>query len=238
VAFGQSKEGGAVPGLAAACGLSGVLLLLGCSGGNGPGIFKDKEVVFPAGLEPLETSTAPAPEGEGFPEELALVDGESDEYIWAHGRGYLLTTVEEVWDALQIEEVLVNRRAVDEWTFTADVDPEFDASFRVHNVVHDVVTVEFDVDWRMGTEQGGDETHETLGVRFAKTEGTVFITLMEGSIGAWPVEEGVVELELVWHLRAAQEEVSQMTNFMEDLFGEVRATVHGEPFPTYDMESR
>jgi hypothetical protein len=237
MSFGRIRRGVAGPGLQRTLCVSVALLLPGCSGGGVPGIFKDKEVVFPAGLEPLETSTAPAPEGEGYPEELSLVNGESDDYIWAHGRGYLQTTVGEVWNALQIEEVLVNRRAVDEWTFASDVDPDFDASFRVHNVVHDVVTVEFDVDWRMGSEQEGEETHETLGVRFAKTEGTVFITLMEGSIVAWPVEDGVVELELVWHLRAAQEEVSQMTNFMEDLFGEVRATVHGEALPSYEEEA-
>ena len=237
MSLGQLKENGVGSGLRRVLGAACVWLLLGCSGGDGPGIFKDKEVVFPAGLEPLETSTAPAPEGEGHPEELALVNGESDDFIWAHGRGYLQTTVGEVWDALQIEEVLVNRRAVDEWTFTSDVDSDFEASFRVHNVVHDVVTVEFDVDWRMGSEKEGEETHETLGVRFAKTEGTVFITLMEGSIVAWPLEDGVVELELVWHLRAAQEEVSQMTNFMEDLFGELRATVHGEALPSYEEEA-
>ncbi len=223
-------------GLAGASSLFWVFFLVGCHGGDGRGIFKDKEVVFPSGLEPLEASTAPVPEGEGKPEELLLVDGESEDYIWAHGRGYLQTTLEEVWMALQMEEILVDRRAVDEWTFVANVDPGFDASFRVHNVVHDVVTVEFDVDWRMGREQEGQETHEALGVRFSKTEGTAFITLMEGSIVAWPADEGVVELELVWHLRAVQEKVTHMTGFMKDLFEELRATVHGEALPMYREE--
>ena len=193
---------------------------------------------FPVGLEPLEPSLAPAPEGSDYPEAIVVVEGETEEYAWAHGRAYLHAPPQKVWKALQVADVVVDRRAVDEWGFEEGIDPAFEASFRVNNIVHDVVTVEFDVDWRLGRQLDEDDEVVLLAARFAKTDGTPFISLLEGSIVGWPVEEGIMELEIVDRVQAAQGGSEPIASYLNDLYADLHAWVHDAPLVEYGDDAR
>ena len=80
------------------------------------GACRNREVAFPVGLEPLETNTAPWPQGSAndpYPEELSMVSGE-DDWLWAHARGYVKAPLLTTWEALRDLDVDVDRRRSDD----------------------------------------------------------------------------------------------------------------------------
>src|SRR5687768_15692080 len=84
------------------------------------GCFDDVTTAFPEGLEPLEPNEAPEP---ASPEaSLAIVDGETEEYLWVHGRGYLAATPGQTWAAAKDAEVMVHVCATDEQRVELDVE--------------------------------------------------------------------------------------------------------------------
>ena len=195
------------------------------------------EIVFPEGLEPLETNTAPWPQperGDPYPETLSLVSGETDTYAWTHGRGYLHATVEEAWDSLQDPEVVTDRRGVDAWSVTLEAEEGYDVAFSVHNEVYDIITVEFDIAWREGAVAGSFEDPQAVGVRFLKVAGTNLIDLMEGSVTLYEVDDTLTAIELIEHLDAYSTGTAETEAWMTDLFASVVARVAGDPLPTYD----
>ncbi len=128
-----------------------LLLTFACTG--------DEELlVFPEGLAALAVNTAPLPDGEA--ETFEAVWGEEYEYDWVHGQGYIHAPVSEVWLAFQELDVVVDRAAVHEYGFTGESDPDFDVSFRVHNRIYDLVTVEYERDWRQSIVGGTLEAPE------------------------------------------------------------------------------
>lgn len=196
----------------------------------GLGACRDPDPEFPAGLGPLEENQAPWPAGDA-PEALAVVSGERDGYAWAHARGWVHASVAETWAALQDPAVAVDRRRVDEWTVTG-LAPTWDVAFLIHNVVHDVVTVEFDVEWQHGVVAGDTEAPEAVGARFDKTGGTEFIERMQGSVIL--VEDGdVTAVELQEHLEAILTGVEEVENYLLDLHADLVARVHDEPLPEH-----
>jgi len=205
-----------------------VALLGGCD--------SNEATVFPSGLEPLEECTASAPEptdGELFPEKVNFTSGTKEEFSWVHGRGFVHAPLAKTWAAMREPEVCVNRREVDEWTVEHDVETGYDFSYRIHNVVHDIITVEFDVTWRQGAVSGTVEEPEVVGTRFQKTFGTTYIDLMAGSIVARAKDAETTEIELIEHLKATGKGPETPLNTMRDYFDSVVALVHGKPLPTY-----
>ncbi|MEZ4239937.1 MAG: hypothetical protein R3F59_28060 [Myxococcota bacterium] len=61
---------------------------------------------------------------------------------WAHLRGFVRAAPEDVWAAAVDPDVGVDRREVDEWTVEDEPRATLDASYRVENTVHDVLTGE------------------------------------------------------------------------------------------------
>jgi hypothetical protein len=88
----------------------------------------------------------------------------------------------KTWAAFQDPEVVVDRRKVDAWRVTPNVEEGFDVSFRVHNTVNYILTVDFDITWRQSAIQGDRTAPEVVAVRFQKTYGTSFIELLSGSV--------------------------------------------------------
>lgn len=196
----------------------------------------------PDQLAPLEdvnlAPEVPGQPGDPFPEQLAFASGEdleADRY-WAHARGWVHADCADVWAALRVHEVMVDRRSVDEWTVESDVLPEFDFSFVVHNTVHDFLTVNFDLTWVHEVQVGDLSVPERVVVRWDKTDGTGFIDLLSGSMVLHRIDGGLCELEAIEHLRAAREDETTLVQYLTDLHADVVATVQGQPLPDYPEE--
>ena len=214
-----------LPCLTASC-----LLLAGCWG--------NKEVEFPAGLEPLEANTAPWPEaagGDDYPEALELVSGQ-DEWLWAHGRGYVHASLADTWEALRDPDVNVDRRRVASFETTWDVPQEYDYCYRIHMVVEDLVTLEWDIDYNHGVINGSLDAPEVVGIRWFKSEGSAFIDMLVISIAAYELEDDVTALEFVYWLDATATSEEDLPQYLTDLFVDVVAFAHDEPLPEYEQE--
>lgn len=176
----------------------------------------------------------PAPvDGDPYPEDIVIGVGSIPRYDWAHGRAYIHAPLSEVYNCLQVPEVVVDRRAVDRWSVTLDTEPEYDHSFQTHNSVDDVITVEFDINWRLGVVEGTNDEPRVVAGTFQKTFGTTFISLMRGSVVARQIEPDVTELELVEHIDAATGGSDPIAQFLRDLFDSLVAHTRGTPLPAY-----
>jgi hypothetical protein len=197
----------------------------------------DDASTFPPGLEPLETSTAVRPTaaaGQQCPEAVNVVTGEASEYTFAHGRGCVHGTLAQVWEAMRDPDVGVDRRRVGEWTVTRNVEPQYPVSFRVHNVVHDIIDIEFDLTWRLGPIEGTNDEPRVVSARYQKTYGSTYIQVLAGSVVARPLDTGVVELEVVRHLKGTGVGAAEAELYLRDFFASVVARVHGAPLPRYN----
>jgi hypothetical protein len=208
--------------------LAALPLLAGCWG--------NKEVEFPPGLAPLEPNTAPWPEpsgGEDYPEAIELVSGE-DEVLWVHARAYVHADLSTTWEALRDPDVNADRRRLESWEVSWDVPQEYDYCYRIHVVVVDLVTLEWDIDWNHGVINGSLEEPEAVGVRWFKSEGSSLIDLQAGSIAAYQLEEAVTALEIIYQIDAPVTTEDDLLEYVGDLYADVVAWVHGDPLPSFD----
>lgn len=203
------------------------------------GCWGNEVTEFPTGLEPLDganRATRPALLADGsLPETMTFTRGETNDWEWVHGRGFVKAPLAETWKAFQDPLVVIDRRQVDEWTVDEDVEAGFDRSFVVHNRVFDFITVEFDMTWRQSVVEGDAESPEVVAMRFQKTFGTVFIDILRGSVvlRAAPEDEGVTEVEFVEHIDAAQGGADRINKYLVDLHGSVVERAHGRELPVY-----
>jgi hypothetical protein len=196
----------------------------------------DVETVFPAGLEPLADATAAWPTGTDaapYPEEVSVDSGDDDAFAWATARGYVDRPLADVFTAVQDPDVGVDRRRVTSWTTDSGVEPEYEVSFVVHTHVEDIVNVDYDLTWREGHTD--DETG-TIAVRWAKTDGSSLVSLLEGSIVLTPVEDEVTGLEFVEHLDAATQGPDVVATYLGDFYASVLAEAHGDPLPEFSAQ--
>lgn len=199
------------------------LLLGSCFG-------RSTQTAFPFGLEPLEDNAVPiAPEEEG----ITVISGTTEDYAWVHGKGRVDAPLAEVWAAVQEPDVVVDRRRVDAWSTTWDVEEGYDVSLRIHHRVEDLVVVEYDLTWRHGFIEGRSAEEDTVAIRWQKTDGTALITLLEGSIVLRPDGEESTILDVVEHLDAPRQEPEMLVQFARDLHASIVAQVHGQPLPEY-----
>ena len=194
----------------------------------------------PALLGPLEADNlapeVPAEGGEPFPESMTLAAGEDEDadHYWAHARGWVHADSARVWAALRELDVMVDRRAVDEWELVEDnVLPEFDFSFLIAHTVNDVFTVSYDLTWVFELQQGSVEVPEQVVARWDKTDGTPFIDLLSGSVLLRRVDSGLTEVQLMEHLRATSRDEEELERVLTDLFADLVAASHGEALPQF-----
>ncbi len=205
-----------------------LLLAVGCWG--------NKEIEFPEGLEPLEVNTAPWPEATGnsdYPEQIEVVTGD-DDTLWAHARGYVHADLGPTWEALRDPEVNADRRRLASWEVSYDVPQDYDYCYRIHVVVEDIVTLEWDIDWNHGVINGELDEPEAIGARWFKSEGSSLLDLQVGSIAAYQLDDQVTALEIIYHLDAVATSEDDVREYVQDLYADVVAWVHGEPLPSYD----
>lgn len=193
------------------------------------GCFGNERTTFPPGLEPLEENTAPLPEaldGDPYPETIVYAKGETDNYSWAHGRGYIHASIGRTWEAFRDIEVIVDDPSVDSWSTTENVEEGYDFSYRIRNVVHDVITVEFDITWRQSAVGGSVQDPDTVGIAYQKTWGTEFIEMLRGSIVLRPVTDDVTEVDMVEHLDGYGRDANTVVDYFDDVYGDAVAHVH------------
>lgn len=191
---------------------------------------------FPAGLEPLEDCSAGFPGSEGdTPEEARSVSGEGEEHLYAHVCGYVNAPVEDVWEAIQDPDVVSDRRRIAEYSLVErDIDPGYDVSFLLRYVVEDIITVEYDVEWRQGVWEADDEDLLSVAARFQKVEGSSLIELIEGSIVLAATEDGLTQFELISHHKSLGYTADDLELKATDLYDSVVAYSHGDPLPTFE----
>lgn len=198
---------------------------------------KNVATPFPAGLEPLSDCTAGFPGGEGAqPEEALATSGEGDGHLYAHVCGYVHAPVETVWEAIQDPDVVTDRRRITEYELVGtDLDPDYDVSFRLHYLVEDILTVEYDVEWRQGVWEYGDQGQvQSVAARFQKVEGSSLIELIEGSVVLAATEDGHTSFELISHHQSLGYTADELQLKATDLYDSVVAFSHGDPLPTFE----
>jgi hypothetical protein len=210
------------------------------------GCGEDEATPAPPGFAPLEVSTAVRPAStsdQRCPEAFNVVTGERDavnadtqlreQYEFAHGRGCIHGTMAAVWAAVRDPAVTVDRRRVSEFMVMRDVEPQYPVSFRVRNIVRDVVTITFDHTWRAGALEGTTDEPQVLSARYQKTFGSSFIPILRGSIVARPLDGATVEVEIVRHIKSSGAGADEARIYLQDCFNSLTARVHGRPLPTY-----
>lgn len=200
------------------------------------GCGKPADIDFPSELGPLEENQAPWPspgaDGE-LPETLSIVSGGDDTLWWAHARGYVQAPADEVWQHFRDPDADVDRREVDEWSVIDGTVPRFDDSYTIHCVVHDLLTVEYDLTWVHELQAGTEGSPERVVAQWDKTDGTQFIKLLSGSLVLEPEDDGVTRVEYVEHLVASLRDDETIAQYLSDLHGSIVALAHGEALPVW-----
>lgn len=209
-------------------------LTVGAAAASAAGCGADVASVFPPGLTPLQEVNIPVrgvTPGNPFPENLSVESG-NGAHLWAIGRGFVRAPVARVYEALQDPDVTTDRRRVSSYTVTPSVEAMYPSSYRVHNVVNDIVTVRFDITFRLGPYAGPPESPTAYAAAYQKTFGSDFIEMIRGSMLVRHVEQGITEVQLVRHVKAMQS-VSELEQYLLDVFDNVVARVNGRPLPRF-----
>ena len=82
---------------------------------------------------------------------------------------------------------------------------------------------------------GTPEAPELVAIRWQKTDGSTILRLIEGSIVLSPAGDGdVTEIELVYRVDALASGVEDYSRYVNDVFADARAVLHGEALPTFE----
>lgn len=214
----------------ACLGLWAIALSLAACGNN------SETSAFVGGLDPLEPNLATAPQPDGadrYPERFNYDRSATNEYESVYAHGYIHAPLSAVFRAFQDAAVTADRRRISSFSVTPNSEPMFPFSYKVHNVVNDIVTVEFDVNWRLGPTAGTNESPTAFRARYQKTFGSSFIDVLGGSVEARVVDANTTEVELIRHLRATGQSADDAEQTVRDMIGSAIARVHGRPLPTY-----
>ena len=213
-----------------ACVLLGALALATASCGS------NDASTFPPGLEPLRIPTSSRPAaggGQQCAEAINTTTGETSEFSWATGRGCVHGTAAQVWAAVIDPEVGVDRRRVVEFSVMRNVETGYPVSFRTHNIVRDIITLEFDLTWRLAVTEGTEADPRLFSGRYQKTFGSTFVEIIACSVVGRQLDNGVMELELVRHLKGTGVGQPEAELYLRDWFASIVARVHGRPLPAY-----
>lgn len=181
---------------------------------------------FPEGLEPFEDNAVPARPDGPFVETLRTESQPSD-YVSVHARGFVLVDIETLWAASMAPEPNVSVCKTSSHSVMPANEPQYDYSFLVHYVVNDILTVEWDDQWRFG------RITDDLGmIKHQKVQGSDFITLSEGTIQVITTSDpGVSELLFVEHLDAIMADTGDVVAAMQHNYDALVAAAHGTPIP-------
>lgn len=205
--------------------LAAVLIGVGCQ--------DNISTPFPPGLEPIEDDPVPVQQG-GARTEMLVTQAMDDNagVRHAYGRGYVLAPPGQVWLAVKAPEVMFARCSTDARTVTPNDEPDYEFSFLVHYVVHNVLTIEWDDQWRFGTVEGTPEAPTLAMIKHQKIAGSDFITLSEGTVQLNATDDpAVTELAFVEILDAAGGSDADVVKGLQVNYDAMVAVAHGNPIP-------
>jgi len=187
------------------------------------------ETPFPPGLEPLDDNQVP--DASDVTETLRHETISSDP-INVHGRGYVFAAPGALWALTKQPTAMFARCSTDEQQVTEANDGAYEFSLLVHYIVRDLLTVEWDDQWRYGVIDGVTDD-PTLGmIRHQKTQGSDFITVSEGTIQILATDDpGISELAFVEHLDAVSGGADEVLAGMQDNFDRLVALARGAAIP-------
>jgi hypothetical protein len=186
---------------------------------------------FPAGLEPF-SDTNPVPEESSPYDETLVVQATAPDYIHVYARGYVLVAPADFWTSVLLPDPYLAKCSTDTQTVTADNDPAYEYSFVVDYTYTDVLTVEWQDQWRFGVVDGGDAAPALAMIKHQKVSGSSFITLSEGTIEVTATDDpGVTELSFIEHLDATSASAAQVIKNIQHNYDALKAVAHGQPIP-------
>jgi hypothetical protein len=190
------------------------------------GCQDDIATAFPPGLEPLEDNPLPALVDGPFDEVLRTRASHSD-LIRVYARGFVRVPLDVMWQAAQTPEANVARCKTSEHSFVVGNEPQYDFSFLVHYIVRDLLTVEWDDQWRFG------RVADELGmIKHQKVQGSDFVSLSRGTIQVLATSQpDVTELVFVEHLDAISASAADVVEGVQHNYNALVATAHGNPIP-------
>jgi hypothetical protein len=194
-----------------------LVVLLACQGSS--------TTPFPPGLEPFEPD--PVPPLTGPPDEMLRTSTSDSDYIRVYGRGDVLVPMETVFANAMNPDVIAAVCSTTSHTAMIGNEPEYTYSVLIHYVENNVLTVEWDDQWRFGTI---DPTFEM--VKHQKVDGSTFITRSEGTIEMHATDDpNVTELDFVEHLDSIGASVDDVLHGVEHTYASIVAAAHGQPAP-------
>ncbi len=207
-------------------GSAALVLVLAAAACNG-----DELTEFPPGLEPLEDNRVEAVPTEQQAEALVTVAGRAGPY-YAHGRGYLNAAPGVVWAASKDPTAMAATCAVTAVSSSPATDATYEYGFSLHYRVDDLLTIEWDEQWRYGTVLGAVDAPELAMIRYQKVFGTEYIYLLEGSIQVLATDRpDWTEVQFIEHLDALSGGTTDMLGSMRQRFVVLQALAHGQPAP-------
>jgi hypothetical protein len=185
---------------------------------------------FPPGLEPLEPD--PVPEQQPPYTETIATQSAQPDYIHVYGRGYVLAPPAIVWHAAMQPTSIEAVCSTNAQAATAVVDPAYELVLLVHYTVTNVVTVEWDDQWRFGTVEGTPGAPTLAMIRHQKIAGSSYITRSEGTIEITATPDpAATEVAFVERLDAVGGTAGDVTKNMTHDFAAIAASAHGNPIP-------
>jgi len=195
-----------------------VLACMGCQ--------HDVKSPFPPGLEPLEDNPVPE-QSAPYTETLATAVGSGSE-VQIYARGYVLADPATVWAATQTPQAVVATCTTDAQSFTIDDEPQYEFSFIVSYTVNEVLTVQWDDQWRYGTI----DADPFFGmIKHQKIDGSSFITTSEGTIQVTDAGAGATEVAIVEHLQAVAGSSDDVLKSTNHVFASIVAVAHDASIP-------
>ena len=202
-----------------------VALLLAVSAGCQSNV----KTPFPPGLEPLADNpvTLPATFSEG------LVTKTTDSpYVKIFGKGYVLVSPGTLWAAAKSPAPNMAICSTDVQVPDINNDPTYEYSFLVHYTVNNILTVQWDDQWRFGTIEGTPDAPTLAMIKHQKTQGSSLINLSEGTIELDATDDpNVSQLSFVEFLDATSAGVSDVLKGVQHNYDSLVAVAHGNPVP-------
>ena len=186
---------------------------------------------FPPGLEPFSDNDVP---GELPDERVEVLSTSSlnDGLIRVYGRGFVLAPVSVLWRAAMVPEGMVARCNTTTQTLMLGNEPEHELSFLVHYLVDDILTVEWDDQWRGDPITDESDPPLFAMIKHQKIQGSDFIDISEGSIQIRATDDpDVSELWFVEHLKAISGSADDVAGGMQDNYDALVELAHDRPIP-------
>ena len=183
-------------------------------------------------MEPLRDSRASWPDND---EGWVFKKGSNDDSPgWCDANGFINAPLNEVWQALMHEDVVVERARVDEWSKVGSCDAEpfeecFDFFTHMSVMGVDIDTI---VTWRYDVQTWDGDTPLSMVVRYQKSWGSDVIDRNTGSLTLEAIDDQTTRVEYVGEIETwGSDDSDAMESYARSLVADLEAFVEGRPLP-------